>query len=267
MKTIALLPLLACAVSPLAANAADADASGFRLFGHQTELSVGAAAVEAPRYFGSKDDRVLFAPVIAAQSGLLFFDSVRGLGAQFQSDGGFYVSQSFGYDLGRLDRNSSWRPGSKILAGMGDVPGSITSRTMIAQQFTPYLMLDAEAEFALKDGARRNNYRAGAKFTLLQNDRDTLTMDLDAHWGDRRYNQAYFGVTDAQSARSRFAAYDAGSGLYAYSVGANWDHALSRHWSTSLTVAGTRYVDNADGSPIVQRRAFASAIGAVTYTF
>ena len=62
----------------------------------------------------------------------------------------------------------------------------------------------------------------------------------------------------------------AGSGraaTYAYSVAANWDHALSKHWSTSLTIAGTRYVDNADGSPIVQRRAFASAIGAVTYTF
>lgn len=267
MKTIALLPLLACAAAPLAAHAADANASGFRLFGHQTELSVGVAAVAAPRYFGSTDDRALLAPVFAAQSGIVFLDSVRGLGLQFQSDGGFYVSQSFGYDLGRLDRDSRWRPGAKSLAGMGDVPGSITSRSMIAQQITPYLMLDAEAEIALKDGARRNAYRAGAKFTLLQNDRDTLTMDLDAHWGDRRYNQAYFGVTEAQSAHSRFAAYDAGSGLYAYSVGANWDHALSKHWSTSLTVAGTRYVDQADGSPIVQRRAFASATGAVTYTF
>lgn len=266
-KTIALLPLLACAVSPLAAHAADTDASGFRLFGHQTELSVGAAAVAAPRYFGSKDDRVLFAPVIAAQSDILFFDSVRGLGVQFQTDGGFYVSQSFGYDLGRLDRDSSWRPGSKTLAGMGTVPGSVTSHTMIAQQFTSYFTLNAEAEFALKDGARRNDYRVGGKFTLLQNDKDTVTMDLDAHWGDRRYNQAYFGVTDAQSARSRFAAYSAGSGLYAYSVGANWDHALSKHWSTSLTVTGVRYVHEADGSPIVQRRAFASAIGAVTYTF
>ncbi|WP_369981494.1 MipA/OmpV family protein [Xanthomonas bundabergensis] len=267
MKTLALIPILACALSPLAADAADADASGFRLFGHQTELSIGAAAVEAPRYLGSKDERTLFAPVLIAQSGIVFFDSVRGLGVQFQTDGGFYVSQSFGYDLGRLDRDSSWRPGSKTLAGMGTVPGSVTSRTMIAQQFTPYFTLTAEAEFALKDGARRNNFRAGPKFTLLQSDKDTVTMNLDAHWGDRRYNQAYFGVTDAQSARSGYAVSKQDSGVYAYSVSANWDHALSKHWSTSLTVSGMRFADDVEDSPIVKRRAFASAIGAVTYNF
>ncbi|MBN6151859.1 MipA/OmpV family protein [Xanthomonas sp. AmX2] len=267
MKTLAFLSTLACALAPLAANAADADASGFRLFGRQTDLSVGVGTVVAPRYFGSKDDRAQPVPVLAARSGVVFFDTVRGLGVQIQTDGGFYASQSFGYDLGRLDRNSSWRPGSNTLAGMGDVPGSVTSRTMIAQQFNQYLMLNAEAEVTLKDGARRNNYRAGAKLTLLQNDRDTVTMDLDAHGGDHRYNQAYFGVTQAQSARSRFATYSAGSGFYAYSVGANWDHALSKHWSSSLTVVGTRYIDNADGSPIVQRRAFASGVAAVTYTF
>ncbi len=267
MKTLALLPILACALSPLAANAADADASGFRLFGHQTDISVGAGAVAAPRYLGSKDSRTLFTPVLVAQSGILFFDNVRGIGVQFQTDGGFYVSQSFGYDLGRLDRDSSWRPGSKTLAGMGSVPGSVTSHTMIAQQFTSYFTLTAEAEFALEDGARRNDYRAGAKFTLLQNDKDTVTMDMNALWGDRRYNQAYFGVTDAQSARSGYAVSKQDSGVYAYSVGANWDHALSKHWSTSLTVTGMRFADDIEDSPIVKRRAFASAVGAVTYNF
>ncbi|MBB5944056.1 MipA/OmpV family protein [Xanthomonas sp. 3307] len=260
--TMALLAL------PPAAHAADSDpASVAGLFGDRTQLSVGIGAMLTPRYAGSADDRVQAVPVFSVQRGILFADTVRGAGVQFQNAHGFSASQSFGYDLGRLQRNSSWRPGSRSLAGMGDVPGAITARSLVMQQLTPYLALDAEAEFALKDGARRNRYRAGARFTLLQAAADNVTLDLDAHFGDRRFNQAYFGVTDAQSVTSGFQPHRADAGVYAYTVGAEWDHTLSPHWTASLLLNATRYVGAADGSPVVRRRAAAGGGATVTYTF
>ncbi|WP_045738892.1 MipA/OmpV family protein [Xanthomonas sp. MUS 060] len=254
------------------AHAVDADTpshttnASASLFGDKTELSVGTGAMLTPRYAGSADDYIQLLPVFSLQRGIVFVDSVRGAGVQFQNAHGFSASQSFYYDLGRLQRNSTWRPGSDRLAGMGDVPGAITARSLVMQQLTPSVALEAEAEFALKENARRNRYRAGAQFTLLHRPTDNITMDLNAHLGDRRFNQSYFGVDAAQSAASNFRPYRADAGIYAYSVGADWDHTLSKHWTVSLLLNATRYVGTADGSPVVQRRAFASIGATMTYT-
>ncbi|PPU91919.1 MipA/OmpV family protein [Xanthomonas albilineans] len=255
---------------PICVHATDADipshAANAGLFGDKTELSIGAGAMLTPRYAGSADDRLQGVPVFSLQRGIVFVDSVRGAGVQFQNAHGFSASQSFYYDLGRLQRNSAWRPGSARLAGMGDVPGTITARSFVMQQLTPSVALQAEAEFALKESARRNRYRAGAQFTLLHTPTDNVTMDLNAHWGDRRFNQSYFGVDAAQSAASNFRPYRADAGMYAYSVGADWDHTLSPHWTVSLLLNATRYVGATDGSPVVQRHAFASIGATMTYT-
>ncbi|MBB4130077.1 MipA/OmpV family protein [Xanthomonas sp. 3075] len=253
-----LLPCLAHAQTDLTGRS--------RLLGDHTDITVGAAAVAAPRYAGAERARVQANPVLVVQRGMMFFDTARGAGLQFQSDSGFYVSQSVYYDLGRLQRDSDWRPGSRVLAGMGDVPGSVTARTLVMQQITPYVNVNAEAEFALKDDARRNRYRAGVEFTLLHSASDTVTLDLDVHAGDRRFNQAYFGVTDVQAARTRLQGFNAGSGVYAAAVGSSWTHSLGDHWATTVGVTGTRYADNAEDSPLVVRRSFVGGTFAVTYS-
>ncbi|MGJ3701234.1 MipA/OmpV family protein [Variovorax sp. AFSI2.2] len=262
-----LLGPLVIALVPLAARAEETQTWSDRLLGDKTQVSVGAATIVAPRYLGSDSYRVQLLPVFAIERGIFFADTSRGAGVQFQTDSGFYASQSVYYDFGRLQRNSVLRPGSTRLAGMGDVPGSVTTRTLLMQQITPSFSVNAEAEFSLKDGARRNHYRLGAEYNLLKNSTDTVALDVDVHAGDRRYNQAYFGVTDAQSARTPFSAFKAGSGMYAYSIGASWSHTLSPHWTTTLHVAVMQYVDNAKASPLVAKRTSVTGDAAVTYTF
>lgn len=262
-----LLGPLVITLVPLVVHAEDAQSWGDRLLGDKTQFSIGTAMMVAPRYLGADSYRVQVLPVLAVQRGIFFADTSRGAGVQFQTDGGFYASQSVFYDFGRLQRNSVLRPGSPRLAGTGDVPGSVTTRTLLMQQITPSFSVNAEAEFALKDGARRNRYRLGAEFNLLQTAADTVALNADVHAGDRRYNQAYFGVTDAQSARTHFAAFKAGSGMYAYSVGASWNHTLSQHWTTTVQIAVMQYVDNAKASPLVANRTAVTGDAAVTYTF
>lgn len=253
--------LLATVALPLAAIAADP-----AWLGDKTDVVIGVGAQYAPRYAGADAGRVQAVPVLSVQRGLLFFDTTRGGGIQFQTGSGLYLSQSLGYDLGRLQSDSDWRPGSARLAGMGDVPGSLTARTLLMQKLGP-VSLSAEAEFALRDGARRNRYRAGAEFAAWTGAHDGLSVSADTHWGDRRYDQAYFGVTEDQAARSRFDAFRSRSGLYACALGATWEHRFDAHWASTLQLAGTRYVDRAADSPVVERRNAFAATAAVTYTY
>lgn len=252
---------------PLTAYAGAALAADDSLLGDKTDMSVGVGALYAPRYAGSKDGRLQAVPVLSVQRGVLFLDTSRGAGVQFQTSWGLYGSQSMYYDLGRLERDSVWRPGSRKLAGMGDVRGSFTTRTLLVQDFGHGVSASAEAEFALRDGAQRNRFRAGMEFEVLNAGQEKVVMDLDAHWGDSRYNQSYFGVTSEQAARTGFQTFRATGGLYAGSLGATWEHHIDTHWSTSLQASSMRYVDNAARSPLVKRRDAFTAVAAITYTY
>ena len=258
---------LCIAMVPLTAYAGGALAADDSLLGDKTDVSVGVDTPYAPRYIGSKDGRLQAVPVLSIQQGVLFLDTSRGAGLQFQTSWGLYGSQSMYYDLGRLERDSVWRPGSRKLAGMGDVRGSLTTRTLLMQDFGHGVSASAEGEFALRDGAQRSRFRAGMEFEVLNAGQERVVLDLDAHWDDSRYNQTYFGVTSDQAARTGFQAFHATGGLYAGSFGATWEHHIDAHWSTSLQASSMRYVESAARSPLVKRRDAFTAVAAVTYTY
>ncbi len=260
---VALVASMAASGAALAADGPTASS----LLGDKTEVTVGAAAQVASRYAGAKRTRLQAVPVLVVQRGVLFLDTTRGVGVQFQTDWGLYGSQSMFYDFGRLQRDSDWRPGDRRLAGMGDVRGSLTTRSLLVQDLGHGWSASLEAEFALREGARRNRYRTGVEYEVLKAGRERMTLDVDALWGDRRYNQAYFGVTSAQAASSRFAAFQTGGGLYAGSVTATWEHRFDTHWTGSLELRGTHYLDNAAHSPLVERRNPVSTALAVTYSY
>lgn len=237
------------------------------LFGGRTELTIGAGAGYAARYPGADSRELTPAPVLAVSRGILFADTLRGIGLQYQSDAGFYVSQALFYDLGRLDKNSAWRPGGKRLAGMGEVPGSATAHTVIAQQLVPWLLVSAETEMALRDTARRNRYRLGVEFTPLKTASDSVTVDIDAWWDDARYNRAYFGVTPQQAARTSFAVFTPGAGLSTQVPSLSWEHHLDSHWTSTIGLTASHYAGKLSRSPVVAQRTSAGTSAVVAYVF
>lgn len=237
------------------------------IFGHKTELTIGGGVTYAARYAGGDVSQLQPAPVFSIQRGILFADSFRGAGLQYQSASQFYVSQSVFYDPGRLDRNSMWRPGSSRLAGMLEVPGSATTRTLVAQPFAPWVLVSAETEMALRDAARRNRYRVGVEFTPLKSASDTVTVDLDGWYGDARYCNAYFGVTPGEASHTRFSVFTPGAGLYEEVPGVSWEHHLDSHWSSTIQLTGTRYTGKVRASPIVAQRTSSSTSAVLAYTY
>jgi outer membrane protein len=143
-----------------------------------------------------------------------FFFSVSANGAPLWTNN--KVRHKLSYEAGRFRHNR--------LAGMGDVPGSATARTLIAQPFTAWFLVSVETEMALRDTVRRNRYRLGVEFTPLKNVVDTVTIDLDGRRGDGRYNPAWFGATPRQAARTGFAVPGPGAGVYQQVTGVNWEH-------------------------------------------
>lgn len=262
------IALLVLSLLPPAAKAEKAnDTPVNRLLGDSTQWLVGASAIASPRYAGSNETHFQVLPAFSVQRGILFADTTRGAGLQYQTNWGLYISESIYYDFGRVDYDDAWRPGSDRLKGMGDVHGSATLHTLIAQQFSSWFTASIEADSDLKSGASRNHMRAGAEFTVLKSGRDKVAVDMDTWWGDQHYNEAYFGVTPTQSAHSSFAPFSPSGGLYAYSTGVEWDHTFTPHWATTLQLVGTRYIDNAHGSPIVTRHMTFNTVAALTYSF
>lgn len=268
MHVRSLLFLLAVpAIGALAASPARAqDASATRPAADEQQV-IGLAAQLESRYPGGGGSRFAPMPVFSLQHGVLFADQEHGAGLQFQLGPVWTVSQSVAYDFGRVDHDSRWRSGSPRLAGMGQVPDAFTSHTLVEAQFTPWLSVSAEVERTLRQSAQRTQFHLGSELGLFQTAHDGMALDLDTWWGDARYNQAWFGVTPTQAARSDFAPFQADAGLYAASLGLGWEHKFDPHWTSTTQLTSTRYGGQVQGSPLLLRRTEPGAVWAITYSY
>ncbi len=185
--------LVACTLAT-PAQAADANPAA-----DKTTATLGLGMGVTPRYMGANRYRALVLPMFSIQRGVLFADTTRGVGLQFQSDSGFGASAAINYDLGRKEKDSTSRPGDRELNGMGDVSGATVADFTLSQQLLDWLSVSGEAELRMTGEHRGNRYRFGLEGILFLTGSDTLALDIDAHAGDGRYNQTFFGVTQAQS--------------------------------------------------------------------
>lgn len=244
-----------------------AQASGSVSASDETSATLGLGMGVTPRYMGADRYRALVLPMFSIQHGVLFADTTRGVGLQFQSESGFGASAAINYDLGRKEKDSTSRPGSRDLSGMGDINGATVADFTLSQQLLDWLSVSGEAELRMGGEHRGNRYRFGLEGILFHSQSDTLALDIDAHAGDGRYNQTFFGVTETQSQHSVFGRYTADAGIYAYSAALNWEHTLDAHWSTLASVTMTQYADQAKDSPVVRREGEGLGMLAINYAF
>jgi outer membrane scaffolding protein for murein synthesis (MipA/OmpV family) len=237
------------------------------IFGTKTDVTVGMGIGTDQRYMGSRDDRLILWPAITLHRGIFFADTLRGAGAEWQSDFGFYIADAFNYDVGRGAETSVFRSGSSNLKGMGEVKGTLTNAVTVAQGLATWFSVNAQAELALDGSQRGNQYQLGVESSFPLTPKDAITLDLDAKFGDSQYNQSYFGVTPAQSRSSGFMPFTPRSGMYAYFLSGTWKHTFDRNWSTQVIVTGTRYADRVTESPIVERKFGVTTFMSLNYSF
>ncbi|WP_288421512.1 MipA/OmpV family protein [uncultured Pantoea sp.] len=232
----------------------------------QTSLTLGAGAQFAPRYSGSNKTRVQPVPIFQARDGAFFADAQKGIGYDLQSDSGFYLEHTLGYGLGRSDKDSTWRDGASRLQGMGNISATVNTALALGWQLTPWLSAEGKAVLPLSDD-QGVNYQASVTLVPLQRDSDTVALQTAALFGDARYMNTWYGVSDVQSRRSRFSRYDAGGGFYGVATTLTWSHQFDAHWGTLVSAGYSWLGDRATDSPIVSRRDQVTGTVGFSYTF
>lgn len=238
-----------------------------QLWGDRTEIDIGVGVAGLSRYVGSKEDKLVLAPTLSIYRGAFFLDSIRGLGVEYLHDSGVYASLAWSYDLGREERNSTWRPGSSKLRGMGRVAGASTLNLLGAVPLGNWLSVNVEADIRVAGAERGNRYRAALEATALEDDDDLLTFGAHVHGGSRRYNQTFFGVTPSQAATSRFEAFAPRSGVHGYALAVDWHHQFDRRWTLSMGLKALRLSERAKASPVIEQRNDVNGFASLHYRF
>ncbi|MEQ9923562.1 MipA/OmpV family protein [Pectobacterium brasiliense] len=234
------------------------------------ELTLGGGVDVAPRYSGSDESRVTTALVIDySMVNGFFVSTTRGIGYG-NSIGKLDYSAALSYRAGRKDRDvdsDSISYGSDHLRGMGDVKGSAVGVLGLGYKVTDWLNLQVQAEVPVSQRSNGEALHFGIISPLYTSSKNSVTLALTGSWGTSEYMQTYYGVNASQSAASGFAQHDVGSGIYAYSLNADWAHKFNQSWSMIATAGFTQLTGDARNSPIVQRKASPTGSLKVTYSF
>ena len=256
---------------PVKTNAVDEGSEPQSIWGNKAETTVGLGVAFAPTYFGADETKVVPLPSLSVYCGIFYVDTFRGLGVNYSTELGTYMSAGLGYDLGRAEKKNDWRPGSKKLRGMGNVKPSLTGTVLVAQEITPWLSINAQADLRLAgQKGRGNNYRVGVEVNpipMLDSDKKRLTVGMNAHGGSRGYNKTYYGVSAEQSLKSGFKPHEMKAGIYAYSLTADYVHKFNQHWSAFAGLDVMEFAGKAKNSPIVKNKTGVTGTAGVYYSF
>ncbi|MDU4312385.1 MAG: MipA/OmpV family protein [Klebsiella michiganensis] len=204
-------------------------------------LTIGVGGKYAPRYSGSDKQIWQVVPVLQGRKGAFFIDSQKGIGYDLSGDSGLYFEHTLGYDLGRAEKNSSWRDGANTLKGMGNIKATMNTA------------------FA--------HYQTSVTLLLVQNPQDIVALQSAALFGDSRYVNTFYGVDRRQSIRSGYRPYRAAGGFYGIDSALTWSHQYNEHWGSILSAGYSWLGEHAAESPLVSRRNEGTVTAAITWTF
>ncbi len=238
------------------------DGAGFR-------LQAGGFVGIAPQYEGSKDYRVIGAPIVAPagdgsmDSGTFQFRGPDDLRLRVFNFNNFEAGPLAGY---RFSRNED---DSDRLLGLGDVDGSFVIGGYAAYHFGPISPFVSYHYGVSGDDDTGGVLRFGTEWHGDIAPGMSVTAKVGASYADDDYMDAYFSVTPLQNATSvaRLSAFDAESGIKDVYFGLSGSVPITTDWSFKWSGTYARLLGDAADSPIVEtENQFSGGVG-LTYTF
>lgn len=248
MRPYLAIIVLVSSYSPIASHAGE---SAPRFSGN---LGIGLASLQ--EYVGGGRARVDVASLIdvemSTRLGTFALDQTGLSWSVVDTDAvraGIFAS----YDPGRGtdSNNSSYRPGSSYLRGMGEIDA-----TAEAGAFVGWTLGNVTTELSVRralGGHDGTLAELSAGIPIYTGARLHLTIESSATWADTNYSRTYFGVTAEQAARSRFTAYQAGSGIQSAQLDLLASYSLTPRWSVLAMASYYSLIGDAADSPIVQK--------------
>lgn len=259
MKSLAVRAGLAAAFASLGLSAHAEDWVEDML--SNSRFVVGAALRNHPEYSGSDRRKTSLAPVLAyeyrwlrlsasgASAILGFGQDARGPGATAALIDRPDLKLGFGLriDSGRKASDSVELTGfddiKRTLRGRVYASYALNSRWTVAGNVSQDLLGNRGGAIASTD--------LGYRMPL--GPRTEMTVGAGASWADVRHMSTYFGVTDAESARSGLPVYRPGAGLLDVHAGIGLTTAFTPRWIGFASVGASRIESDAATSPLTRK--------------
>lgn len=242
-------------------------------------LMLGIGAGFDAKYAGAKKIEAGVLPMLDySMSNGFFASTMRGIGWR-GSSGPLGYSASLGLRGGRDDKDKKGiSGGSKELKGMGEIKAIGTLNLGLSYSLADTVQLSAGVELPLskskdkdiaqlKDARHGRVFRLGAEASVWSDDRHELSIGFSASAGDKKYTQAFFGVSPAQAAVSKYAVYAPKSGFHALDASVSWKYKIDSKWGVMSSLGATRLLGDAAKSPLVQRKSTPTGMVMLTYLY
>jgi outer membrane scaffolding protein for murein synthesis (MipA/OmpV family) len=225
-------------------------------------VTLGAGVQAGPRYPGS--NKISWQPIPAIDieyKNRWFAKEDMPLGVYFINDARWSAGLALQYDL--TDRRSTDSP---RLAALGDLP--MTPRAKLFAAYT-VSALTVSSSLAQDIGGHGEGLVAdvNAIATLPIGSQWYLSAGPGVTWGNRQYQDTYFGITPAQSAASGLPQYASHAGVNNAYLSLEADYLITKHWTATANVKLEQLQGSAARSPITESRQQTTSTMSLSYTF
>jgi outer membrane scaffolding protein for murein synthesis (MipA/OmpV family) len=154
------------------------------------------------------------------------------------------------------------------LSGMEDIPTRVAGGAFLNLYLDPQWRLTG----SLLYGSGREHH--GARLELgvqrlaaVLGERHRVSLGAGLTAVNRADNQSYFGVSAAESLRSRFYSYEPGAGLQDVHADLRWNWAWTPSWMLTTRAQAKHLLGSARLSPLVERSSNLTVSTAIAYRF
>lgn len=226
-------------ILPLLLLATPVHAFDFGLTGdRQVSFDLGVGASYGAKYMGSDKNKA--SPWFIARN-LLYTD---GPVSEETVESGFSFAPSFNYISKRKDSDDDH------LDGLDDINYAIEAGIKLR-----YRVDGASGYAAVRKGFIGHHGIAGeigADYTFAPQERWLVTVAAEAAYGDDKFNETYFAVSDAESTRSDLDAYSLGGGFNMGSLIGSVRYSINDKTAIMAEARYDHLINDASDSPIVE---------------
>jgi MipA family protein len=225
---------------------------------HDWNVTVGIGAAYMPEYEGSDKFDINPLPIFSAEFGDRISVDTSGVTVNFFQMNGFKASVKGGYEPGRKEDDSDH------LRGLGNIDAGGVVAGILSYQIGPF---EAYTELdKTLGGSNGFTGTVGAK-ALYNYESFIFSADISGTWADHKHMEAYFGVSNAQSANSGLDQYKAKGGVKRVDVKSSITYMVTENWLVTGAAGAGFLIGDAKDSPIVKNDVQPFAILGVSYKF
>jgi outer membrane protein len=211
-------------------------------------VTLGGGVAATPAYAGADTDRARIVPFAEIIYDKTLYLGADGLRVNLINSHGFHAGPLLSYLGGRNDDSDP------RLYGLGDIHASLTAGAFVSYNYRHFqIATSVRQAITNTDNGLLGEVQADYLLPLMKR-RMVIAFGPDMEFANARYNQTWFGVSQAQSFDSGLPMYTPGGGVRDYGVHAT----LTYHYSEHMILRAFGSIKNLTGddanSPLVEDR-------------